>query len=622
MLYPIILAWSSLFLSACNTNPMPPSKNEQVLQEALPATSYWQQKVSYLMEIDLDVKTHRLDGKQTLTYYNNSPDTLKQVFYHLYFNAFQPNSSMDLRSRNIADPDRRIGARIKALNDQEIGYHEIQNFLQNGVPASFRVDGTIMKVNLAKPILPGDSCVFEMEFESQVPKQIRRSGRDNAEGISYTMTQWYPKMAEYDEDGWHPNPYVFREFYGVWGDFEVKLSIDSSYTLASTGYLQNPEEVGHGYSDKRQTQSAKNTWHFKAPQVHDFAWAADPDFIHTSTQVPNGPELHFFYQKEVRENWEKLPPRMVKAFTYLNKNFGQYPYPQFSYIQGGDGGMEYPMATMITGNRSMRSLQGVAVHEMIHNWFYGVLATNESRYPWMDEGFTTYATHLTVDHINGSSPLNPHVGSYQDYLELLVSGSQEPLGTQADRYNTNKAYSTAAYDMGCIFLHQLSYVIGQEALNRTMLRYFDTWKFRHPDPWDFLRVAEKESGLVLDWYLEEWVYTTHRIDYAIESVKPIEGGQGTRIRLTNRGTMPMPVDLLITKATGTELHNISLQMMHGTKGIEAGYDTWEIHPSWPWAQPSYVLDLALPFDQIESIQIDPLGRSADVNPQNNKFSPQ
>ena len=370
----------------------------------------WQQRAEYFMDVKMDVKTHRFTGTQKLVYYNNSPDTLHRVFYHLYFNAFQPNSMMDVRSRNIKDPDGRVKDRISKLSQDEIGYQKITSLTQNGKATQYQVEGTILEVRLAKPIMPKSKTTFEMEFNGQVPIQIRRSGRDNKEDISYSMSQWYPKMSEYDFQGWHSNPYIGREFHGVWGDFDVKITIDSKYVLGGSGYLQNADNIGHGYQKDGLKVSPKTpelTWHFKAPNVHDFMWAADPDYIHKKVQVPNGPEVHFLYDKNTAniEAWEKLPEYVVKAFQYMNKNFGVYPYKQFSVVQGGDGGMEYPMSTLIVGSGSLNGILGTTVHEMIHSWYQGVLATNESLFSWMDEGFTTFAEDETMHNIK-ESPTN------------------------------------------------------------------------------------------------------------------------------------------------------------------------------------------------------------------------
>lgn len=211
--------------------------------------SYWQQEVDYKMNIEMDVKSFQYKGAQELKYTNNSPDTLNKVFYHLYFNAFQPGSEMDVRSRTVADPDSRVGDRISKLSPSEIGYIKPTLFTQDGATLKYNIEGTVMEVMLNKPILPGQSTVFNMNWDAQVPLQIRRSGRNNADGVALTMTQWYPKLAEYDFEGWHADPYIGREFHGVWGNFDVTITIDENYTIGGTGYLQNPAEVGHGYTE-------------------------------------------------------------------------------------------------------------------------------------------------------------------------------------------------------------------------------------------------------------------------------------------------------------------------------------------------------------------------------------
>jgi hypothetical protein len=587
---------------------------------------YWQQRVEYSMDIKMDVTTHQFTGEQKLVYFNHSPDTLHRVFYHLYFNAFQPGSAMDVRSRTIADPDPRVASRIAELKDDEIGYQHIKSLKQDGKVVSYRVDGTILEVTLQKPILPNTKAVFDMEFAGQVPIQIRRSGRDSREGISYSMAQWYPKMCEYDHEGWHANPYIGREFHGVWGDFDVKITIDSRYILGGTGYLQNADKIGYGY-EKKGTQVKRSgdklTWHFKAPNVHDFMWGADPDYVHTTAQVTNGPTLHFFHDPKTanKEAWAKLPEYTVKAFEYMNKNFGVYPYEQFSVVQGGDGGMEYPMSTLITGNRNLRSLVGVTVHELVHSWFQGVLATNESLYGWMDEGFTTFATDLTMHHLFGEdASVNPHSGSYNSYVNLVKSGLEEPMSTHADRFITNRAYGTSSYSKGSVFLNQLGYIIGQETLMRGMRRYYNTWKFKHPTPTDLMRIMEKESGIELHWYFQEMINTTNTIDYAFSKV--VSDEKSTYITLERKQQSTMPIDLLVEYTDGTmELIYIPLRIMRGQKKVEYMNIPRTTRDAWPWVNPTYVVEIKKPLKEIKYMEIDPSKRMADIDRTNNVFVP-
>jgi hypothetical protein len=580
----------------------------------------WQQRVEYTMDVKLNTDNHRLNGTQKLVYYNNSPDTLHKVYYHLYFNAFQPGSMMDVRSRTISDPDARVRDRILLLKDDEIGYQHILSLQQDGKSVKFQVIGTLLEVTLQKPMLPKSKSLFEMTFEAQVPVQIRRSGRNNREGISYSMTQWYPKLAEYDYQGWHAYPYVAREFHGVWGDFDVKITLDPKFMIAGTGKLQNPEAVGHGYEKEGtvvKRPAGNLTWHFVAKDVIDFAWAADPDYTHDIRQVPGGPTLHFFYQKNEKTavTWKNMEDVAVKVFQHLNRVFGKYPFDTYSIIQGGDGGMEYPMCTLILGEGTQSGLNGVMAHEVAHSWYQMTLASNESLYAWMDEGFTDFASEEALNTIF-NEPIN-HNGSYTSYFNLVRSGLQEPAIQHSDHFNTNRAYSTAAYSIGAVFLHQLKYIIGNEAFYRGMKRYYNTWKMKHPEPNDFLRIMEKESGLQLHWYYRYWIQTTKRIDYGIGNLIEKEGS--TLIELQRIGDFPMPVDLVVTFKDGSqEMFYIPTNETLGSKPAESNSMKRMELTAWPWVNPNYVLNIGENLSEIRSIEIDPSMRMADINRKNNK----
>jgi hypothetical protein len=584
------------------------------------AQDRWQQAVKYEMDIQFDHVKHQFKGKQKLTLTNNSPDTLTRVYYHLYFNAFQPGSMMDVRSRTIEDPDPRVRDRIFSLKPEEIGYQRILSLNQNGKAVkAIRVFDSIAEIELERPILPKSKTVFDMEFEAQVPVQIRRSGRYNREGVAYSMAQWYPKMSQYDRHGWHPNPYIGREFYGIFGDFDVRISIDSSFTVAATGTLSNAQEIGKGYQDhKKPVKRAAGTsltWNFKASNVHDFVWAADPEYVHVIKQTKNGPLLRFFYKpSKETANWEKLPDITERIFDLMNTNFGRYPYDQYSVIQGGDGGMEYPMATLITGHRSLESLVGVTAHEVIHSWYQGVLATNESWFSWMDEGFTSFAETWVVAKLNDGGSLNPWSGSYTSYFNLVKAGKTEPLTTHADHFNTNRGFSVSSYSRGALVLSQLYYMMGEDLFFKAMRRYYNTWKFRHPDMHDFISIMEKESGLVLDWFFDQWVGTNNVIDYAIRGAQA--DGDKTKLTLERKGGMPMPLLVRVDKKDGTSQDiRIPLDLMRHTLSNTPWKDA-KLDP-WPWTHPFYVLKLDIPTAEIAQITIDPAQFIADVDRSNN-----
>ncbi|WP_348824590.1 M1 family metallopeptidase [Flavobacterium aestuarii] len=598
---------------------------------------YWQQQADYKMDVTMDVKTYQYKGKQELVYTNNSSDTLKKVYYHLYNNAFQPGSEMDARIQAIRDPDPRMAiktkvdgkevkeSRIKNLKPNEIGYLKISNFRQDGVSAVAKEAGTILEVTLAKAILPNSKTVFTLDFDGQVPVQIRRSGRNNAEGIELSMAQWYPKMAEFDFEGWHADPYIAREFHGVWGNFDVKITIDKEYTIGGSGYLQNPNEIGHGYQDAGVNtvypKKAKTlTWHFIAPMVHDFAWAADKNYQHDIVKGPNNVDLHFLFKNtpSVVENWQKVEPLLVKVMDYYNKKVGSYPYKQYSFIQGGDGGMEYAMCTLMLGNGTPDGILGTAAHELGHSWFQHILASNESKHPWMDEGFTTYIEDLALNELKDKKEDNPFKGNYTAYYKLVESGKEQPQTTHGDRYDENRPYSISSYVKGSIFLSQLIYVIGQDNLDKTVKKYYQDFKFKHPSPNDIKRTAERVSGANLDWYLVDWTQTLNTIDYGIKDVK--ENADKTSVTLERIGRMPMPIDLLVEYTDGSrETFYIPLRMMSFEKPNPTPAITRTVLSDWAWAFPAYEFSISKPKSAIRKITIDPSGLMADVKQGNNVF---
>ena len=578
------------------------------------ASNYWQQHVDYKIEVDVNVETAQYEGKQRVVYTNNSPDRLVRVFFHLYFNAFQPGSEMDVHSRNIADPDSRVMGRIEKLEKEDQGYLSVYSIKQDGVEINSHVAGTVLEVDLNKPIKPGESTVFDMAFLGQAPLIIRRAGKQNKEGVALSMAQWYPKLAEYDHEGWHASPYIGREFHGVWGDFDVKLTIDKSFVVGGTGYLQNPEAVE--MSSNKST--SKNTWHFIAPNVHDFTWAADPDYIHDILEMEGGPKLHFYYKNTLSEkqleNWKKLQPVTAKLMLFFNENIGTYPYDQYSVIQGGDGGMEYGMCTLITANRSFESLVGVTAHELAHSWFQFVLATNESKHEWMDEGFTEYYCTQAEASIMGVDEEGVFKSAYNRYGKLALSGLEQPQTTHADRFKFNASYGVSAYTKGSIFLRQLKHIIGAIAFDKAMKNYFSLWSFKHPTPNDFIRCAEKSSGAELDWYLMDWTMTTNTIDYAVDSVT--EAGDMVKVNLKRIGLMPIPIEVKVLYEGGAEENfYIPLQMMRAEKPL-----TKEITllKDWAWARPIYDFTF-IKKGEIKSITLDPDHKIADVNLNNNSY---
>ena len=597
--------------------------------------NHWQQQADYQMNITMNVKNFQYKGVQKVTYINNSPDTLTTVFFHLYFNAFQPNSEMDANLQTLPDPDGRMAtnigtpqrpiyeSRIAKLTPDEIGYLRVKKLTQDGIPATISHESTILKVTLPTPILPHSRTVLSLDFEGQVPVMIRRAGRNSPDGVALSMAQWYPKMVAYDHKGWHTTEYLGREFYGVWGNFDVKITLDKTYLVGASGVLQNPNEIGFGYEDKgvkvATTKAATKTWHFIAERVHDFTWAADPQYVHDKHQLADGKTIHFIYKK-YKDTWKQIQEPMLKVFDYYNQLIGKYPWPQYSFIQGGDGGMEYAMCTLMVGNEKYERLVGTAAHELAHAWFQHLLATDEAAYPWMDEGFTSYIEYLAEHQIlKTKKTANPFDSAYKGYFGLVKSGFQEPTITHSDRFATNYAYSVTAYYKGLLFLTQLDYLMGNEALQKTLKRYYNEYAFKNPTPNDFIRIAEKVSGMQLQWFLNEFMETDHTADYAISKV---EGkGNKTEVTLKRVGRLPLSIDLWVTdKAGNIRYVYVPLRMTYAEKPNTYPAYPRTVLPAWGWGNPTYTFTLDMPLEDIKSITLDPENKSVDTDKENNSFS--
>jgi len=573
--------------------------------------NYWQQNADYNIFVDVNAKTNSYKGNQEIIYTNNSQDTLNKVFFHLYFNAFKVGSDMAVRLKNGDDINTRFDVDISKLMPEEEGFLKVNNLKQDNLSVETYVSDTILEVTLANPILPGNSSVFTMDFKGQVPITIRRAGRDSPMGVKFSMAQWYPKISEYDYEGWNTAPYTGREFHGVWGDFDVSIKIDEDYIVAASGYLQESDPSNYKLGIK---SGKKRIWNFLAPKVHDFTWAADPDYIHDIYQGANGVQLNFYYKNdpEIIENWKALQPVTAELLNFFNKNIGTYPYKQYSVVQGGDGGMEYSMLTLVNSGKDFVPLVSVTSHELAHAWFQGVLATNEMNHEWMDEGSASFFGDLAESFVLGSDFTNSIRSSYGRYISLANSGQEMPQSTNANRYKYNRAYESTAYSKGFVFLSQLRYIIGLEAFNKTIKNYYNTYKFTHPLPNDFRRIAEQSSGILLNWYLTDWTQTTNKIDYAISQVE--ENKNKSIVTLERIGLMPMPLEVLVEYIDGTEeYYYIPISLMRGEKEQPKYAENWIQVKDWSWAFKKYTFEINNKLESIKSIDINPTGLMADTD---------
>lgn len=588
--------------------------------------AYYQQSAKYKMNIDVDAEKFTYKGNQTISYTNNSPDILDVVYFHLYWNAFKPGSMMDQRvagqGKNGDGRLQRDGiSRLASIHKGEEGAQNIHWIKQNGQNLKFEIQETIMKVYLDKPVAPNSTTEFTMDWDAVIPYQIRRSGRNNSEGIDMTMTQWFPKIAEYDYDGWATFDYVGREFHAPFSDFDVTIKIDQNYVIGAGGTLENPNDV-KGYAPNasiKKDKAGKAVWKWTAKNILDFAWAADRDYSVEQFDVPNGPKVYLVYQKsEKTKLWEQTPPYITRYFQMMNEKFGKYVYPSYAFVQGGDGGMEYGMCTMILGEaRSMEGLMGLMVHEGAHSWFQQILATNESMYPWMDEGFTSYAESYVMNQLFPPDKSQPHAfsGTLQGYRNFIKRGIEEPAVWLGDHHDNGNAYTYATYVKGELYLVQLSYIIGEQNLEKVMKDYYSQWKLKHPSYRDFLHIAQNVSGMDLKWFHHYWINTTKTINYGIKDVQ--YGSKSTTIVLENKGQVPMPVDFsVVLKDGGTVNYQIPVNLTHTWKNKDAFGDFKTLN-YWPWTQKEYSFTVPYSKEQMKALVIDASQRMADVELEDN-----
>jgi hypothetical protein len=631
------------------------------------AKAYWQQHVSYDIHATLIDSIHTLDGSLSVVYTNNSPDTLREVFFHLYANAFQPGSMMDERA--LAIHTAPIFDHIHKLPESEWGKYWINSVKADDQNATFEITGTIMRVVLAKPLAPGQSTTIAIPFREQIPRQIRRSGWMSAEDVEYSMSQWYPKVCEYDFEGWHHQEYIAHEFYGVWGDFDVELTVPSRLIVGATGTCMNPSEVGHGYEriaagekeglvQPNPNLQGMTTWKFHASIVHDFAWVADPQYIHEWTTWQDSITIHAIYKRWVQRWWQKSAlAYSIHALSTYSELFGPYAYRNFSCTMAGDGGMEYPQLIMITGYRpSPISLGGVIAHEAGHQWFYGMLGSNETREAFMDEGFTNYVTTIAMNRLFGDSqeyPGQQHSwldwfipkfsnkrDNYRGYQQIASQGYEEPLDIPPD-WSRENATAGQVYGKTQAILSMLEYTLGDSTFASGMKEYYREWRFKHPHLTDFKNVMEKVAHTDLDWFFDEWFKTTRTVDYAADRVEsspslrrrgpgggldsekgpppnPLllkEGEYVTTVTLHNNQLAVMPLDLLLHYNDGTsDAATIPLAV---NKDLDYHKDGVSLFfPSWDWTAPQYTGSL-ITLKPVSWFEIDTSWRLQDLNWLNN-----
>jgi hypothetical protein len=593
----------------------------------MPGPDYWQQRVDYAIRATLDTATRTLRGEERITYHNNSPDTLRYLWLHLEQNRFRTDS------RGYLVQERRGGF---GAGGAEGGMRILK--VGAGAPAgrgrtaaatslAYRVEGTIMRVELDRPLPPRSRQVLEIAWSFPFGPNRNRMGVEDVDGgTTYEVAQWYPRLAVYDDvRGWNTEQYYGQgEFYLECGSFDVRLTVPAAMLVAATGTLRNPDAVLTPAQRERLARARASdstivirgpdevgdpasrpaaefgtlTWRFTADSVRDFAWAASRTFVWDAVGVNGGRTLAMsFYPPSADSLWREATRYAKHALEHYSRQWAPYPYPVASNVRGAESGMEYPMI-VFCDRRSPEMLYSVTSHEFGHTWFPMVVGSNERRYAWMDEGFNEFINYYDWIDRFGRPP--EHRGSMRDYLLMARSGRERPIMSFADQL-PGELVSPLGYDKPALALRLLrERVLGPERFDPAFREYFRRWAYRHPTPADFFRTMEDAAGEDLSWFWRAWFYTTAQLDQAVDSVVLADSaGVESRIVLRNPGGIPMPVELALQLDDGStaRLRLPAEIWFHGDR-----YDAIVPGPR-----------------KVNGVTIDPDGAYPDVRRENNRW---
>jgi len=561
--------------------PLPlPAPNEYRAADGRPGPRYWQQRVDYTIQAALDTVRHGLQGRATVRYTNRSPASLPYIWFHVEQNICSPGS---LTNQLDQPPLVFLGSVFDFSCKGFAGGVELEYVRSSGRTLSYTMRGTTMRVDLPRPLPPGGVVDIEIGWHFLIPPY--GAGRMGRDGLLYEIAQWYPRVAVYDDvRGWNHEPYIGAgEFYLEYGSFDVALTVPASFIVAATGHLRNPLEVltrtqrarlraartsdtavaiitAAEAGDPARTRPVTRgtlTWRFHADSVRDFAFAAAPSFRWDASGW-RGILVHTYYRPEATL-WVEANRMVREALRYFSEQWFPYPYPHISSIEGPIEGMEYPMITFDPAGPVRTDLQWVLAHELGHQWFPMVVGSNERLYPWMDEGFNTFidlanaARYFAGTGYGDSIESNP----LRLYPDHAVPGLEQPLIT---RPVESRDLFWTGYQKPALMLSLLrEEVLGPERFDPAFRAYIRAWAWKHPTPADFFRIMRDQSGMDLDWFWRGWIYTTARLDQAVDSVR--QDGERANVYLSNRGTMVMPVRLTVTFADGgTEEARLPVEM--------------------------------------------------------------
>jgi hypothetical protein len=582
-----------------------PTPNTYRSASGMPGPAYWQNRANYTIEATLDTATKEIRGSARILYENHSPDALDFLWLQVEQNLFARGSINEATS----PPPLLFGTVTFAMTNAGFrGGLTIDRLTVGGRTVPRYLWDTMLRIDLPAPIRTGESVTIDVAWHFTVP--VDGAGRMGRDGSLYEIAQWYPRLAVYDDvRGWNTMPYIGAgEFYLEYGDFDVRLTVPAGFVVAATGTLENADEVlttaqrarladartnttpvqiipaaeAGNAARTRPATSGTLTWHFRADNVRDVAWAAAPNFRWDAVTW-NGILIQALYRPSATL-WANEGIRMAEhSIRYFSEQWGMYPYPQATTVEGPISGMEYPMLTFVPAETTREGLYWVLMHEFGHEWFPMMVGSDERRFPWMDEGFNTFIDIDAYGDYFRASPATDTLFAHNlgAYFTSATPGQEQPLITAPSEV---RSLFFTAYQKPALMMALLrEEVLGREAFDRAFREYVRRWTNRHPQPADFFRTMDNLTGRNLDWFWRGWIYTTARLDQAIDSVlvpaersgAPAHRGTGAptsvptrapahrgtgivqglsgqvRIVLMNRGQMVMPAELKLLYDDGT-----------------------------------------------------------------------
>lgn len=614
--------------------------NELYWKNRMPNASYWQQDVHYSIQAVIDDKVESIEGKEKLIYQNNSPDLLQELYFHLYQNAFTPNSY--LHSSRQVDKIKSVFG-VHEIKGEGTSIHKLSI---NGKQSKFDIDNSILRVGLVSPLKPGEKIEIDIHFTTYWDKDdggnirrrmktFRHGGKEDREFLHFDGVHWYPRISVYDRKfGWTTDQHLGKEFYGDYGIFDVNLDFPTQYIVEATGFLTNESEVMPSdlrekidiknyktrrdiYTDPIPVDGTRRVWKFHAEHVHDFAFTADPTY-RIGEVVWNGIRCIALAQEEHAHKWQPSAQFLADVVKTYSTDIGMYAYPKIIAADARDG-MEYPMITLDGG--SFPGHKGLIAHEVGHNWFFGMIGNNETYRASLDEGFTQFLTSWALRASQGieTSPNSIDDRSvFYGYMNHATGDNSARLNIHSDHFNSAARHGGGygqVYYKTATMLYNLQYVLGDDLFLAALQNYFNEWKICHPYWSDFRQSIIDYTKVDLNWFFDAWIESTETIDYRVNSVKKSTTANTYKIEFERKG-MTMPIDFAVQTKDGKTLH----YHIPNTYFVKKGYAdkknkiSAEVLPKWTgWGivNPKYTA-LVTVEGGISDVQIDPSGRLADV----------